>query len=117
MKDMPYYDHIKGKLENPSMFNKAMKFIKHGCISYDGDNTWLCGNIEGYNKRTYIIENKKVGLGEYLFTCNCQGYKKRVKEEKEPICSHVIGVKLFAGAESSRRKAEREKDGGTLLSY
>lgn len=100
--DLPYWDHIKEELKNPSIYNKAVKFVRAGCVKYDGLNTWLVGPLEGYNTRTYIITKIKNDVGEYEFKCSCQGFNKNA------LCSHSIAVKLHAGVEQRNKKILRE---------
>lgn len=89
--DVQYYDLLKGELVH-TQEHKAQKFIENDCIVWDiEEKCFLCKPIEGYNIRTYTL--KPEGDGHY--TCNCQGYRKKVKLGETPFCSHIFALVLW----------------------
>lgn len=89
--DVQYYDHFTGELAH-TQTHKAQKFIEHGCIEYNSEmKVFLCGPIKGYNTRTYTL--RYIGSGR--FSCNCQGYKKKMETTYDPFCSHILALMLY----------------------
>lgn len=98
-KDVQYWeesDTFKGLKHTQQ--EKVEKLITLGCIEYDSARKcFICKPIEGYNKRTRVLERDK----ELGFICSCQGYQTKLKAYKldpslpAPSCSHVGALKVW----------------------
>lgn len=112
--DVCFYDVVFKKVVG-SMRSKALKFVKNKLIEYYGSNTWVVEPIKDYNKTPYTVENING-----TFVCNCQGYQMKLKRleagdlDVDPVCSHVLAVKLYAGQEAHNKALEKkhQQEGG-----
>ncbi len=87
MNDIQYYDANTGQLTY-SQKHKIKKLLEHNCIQYNKTlGHFVCKPIPKYNITTYNL--KKEGD---KFTCNCQGYNKKVKLYGEGYCSHIAAL-------------------------
>lgn len=117
-----------------SQIKKAEKFVKFGCIEYQGHGVWICKPLKHtsardifklieYNHTTYTIKSD----GNYGFNCNCQGFEKTKKtfEKGEydptlpestvcPKCSHIKAVILFEQLKKKETQTRREANQGLL---
>ena len=83
--DTCYWDVIKEELVG-SQKSKALKFNRLKLIKSNGDGSFSCLPILGYNRTTYHLSK-----GDDGWDCNCQ-YKNK-NPDKE--CSHTIALALF----------------------
>jgi len=82
---------LEGVKEGSAIKTKALKFLQHKCVGYDGDKKeFYVKPIPGYNKTTYNIKSEKGHLA-----CNCQFYRKVSHKWDHPICSHTMAVKMW----------------------
>lgn len=94
--EVQYYDHYDMELKK-SQYSKAKKFLDLGLIKYNGDGSFLCEPIPGYNTRTYQMKKHHL-TGR--FTCNCQHYvmqrkkvdKQQIGEDEITKCSHIAAL-------------------------
>ena len=84
--DLPFYDHLAKELKG-SQKSKARKLVKLGKVVRIGYDAWQILPIEGYNKRTYVVERN----GKH-WSCNCQ-----YNVTKGKICSHILAVWMAEG--------------------
>lgn len=94
-KDVQYYDHIQ-KVLSQKQQHKALKFVELGLIEYNGNGTFTCHKIEGYNTRDYTIQRHP----DFHFECNCQGWQTKHKrlmkgDDIYPTCSHVAALFVY----------------------
>lgn len=109
-RDMPHWDPEKERLNNPSIWKKAMTWVKHHTnvqkvCHYLGESIWvvLPLNTDTGYKCDYNFTPHMVKKIQDNFKCDCQGYKKRLHDKGEHLCSHIYVVKVIAGAERSIR--------------
>ncbi|MEW6295936.1 MAG: hypothetical protein AB1467_06670 [Candidatus Diapherotrites archaeon] len=93
--DVQYYDHISKKLTMPQM-EKAMKFVYLDLIKYNGDGSFTCKAMIGYNTRNYTLKKHS----EFSWECNCQGWQSKLKKYEHdgsawPSCSHVAALYVW----------------------
>lgn len=94
---------LEGIKEGTAINTKALKFYRSGLVKYDKENkVFLVLPIKGYNKTTYIINNR----GDNHFECNCQFYNKVSSSWEHPTCSHIEAVKIWL---EIKRYNERSK--------
>jgi hypothetical protein len=72
----------------------AKDFLNNNCIERAGAD-YICKPIEDYNSTTYLIRSTSEG-----FVCNCQGCKRKIKNNEKPFCSHILAVYQFAFLEA-----------------
>lgn len=82
---------VHGEKSDKVLLTKAKKFLEQNCIELKSYSKWICKPLKDYNKTTYEID-----LKGHDFSCNCQGYNKKLNDGVEdPICSHILAVKQF----------------------
>jgi len=98
-----YYSHTLmafvdeyGKEQANVLKRKALLFLTNGCIKYIGEGWFECAPLEGYNTRFYNMKKREGKTGNIMevFSCNCQGYQKKLKDGKMPGCSHTLALSL-----------------------
>lgn len=94
-KDVQFYDHIQRVLTQDQQ-EKALKFVQQGLIVYNGDGTFTCQRMIGYNTRDYTIKPH----ADFHFECNCQGWQSKYKRLQKgddiyPTCSHVSALFVY----------------------